>query len=436
MKNLRLRAIFAFVAAVVFLSGTPSGQTSESNPGAAKVQPNLTPGFACGNPASVFPSQTPYEGILDASDCPGTGGGVYDAYAFQMSSENAFVHFTLRSSQFQPSLTLYRSNGEIVKQDIESDGQATLGASNLLGQYILVVEPRSGAGFGNYQLTFSYIVIDIFPSPEFDFNGFGADYSVYRPSNNTWYLRQSGGGISTMQFGQPGDKIAPADYDGDGKTDIAIFRPSTGQWFIVQSQTQTIRVVNWGVDGDLPVPRNEYSSKADITVFRPANGTWYSILGLNSSISVIQWGQAGDKPVVGYFDGDHIGIFRPSEGRWYFRTGFLGQRTVDWGVAGDIPVPADYDGDGRTDIGVYRPSTVQWFLIKTRYHDIHIAAWGEPGDIPVPDDYMWDVRADLAVYRPSNSTWYITTFTLNSTSRFSVRFGEDGDIPLPSAFRY
>ena len=56
----------------------------------------------------------------------------------------------------------------------------------------------------------------------FDYDGDGkADVSVYRPSNNYWYLSRSSDSQFTYHyFGAAGDIPTPADYDGDGKTDL------------------------------------------------------------------------------------------------------------------------------------------------------------------------------------------------------------------------
>ena len=55
-----------------------------------------------------------------------------------------------------------------------------------------------------------------------------------------------------MTFGLAEDKPVPADYDGDGKTDIAVFRPSTGVWYLLQS-TSGFSGLQWGVSTDIPI---------------------------------------------------------------------------------------------------------------------------------------------------------------------------------------
>ena len=53
-------------------------------------------------------------------------------------------------------------------------------------------------------------------------------------------------------FGLNGDKPQPADYDGDGKSDLGLFRPSTGTWEFLLSGNHTQKTFNWGLSGDIP----------------------------------------------------------------------------------------------------------------------------------------------------------------------------------------
>jgi len=227
-----------------------------------------------------------------------------------------------------------------------------------------------------------------------DFDGNGTtDISVFR--DGAWYVRGQAGAV----FGQAGDIAVPGDYDGDGRTDIAVFRD--GSWYI-RGQAGAV----FGQAGDIPVPGDyDGDGKTDIAVFRA--GAWY-IRGQAGAV----FGQAGDIPVPGDYDGDgktDIAVFRA--GAWYIR----GQAGAVFGQAGDIPVPGDYNGDGRTDIAVFRAGA--WYIQGQAG-----AVFGQAGDIPVPGDYNGDGRTDIAVFR--NGGWYIQ-------GQAGAVWGTSGDVPLP-----
>jgi hypothetical protein len=155
---------------------------------------------------------------------------------------------------------------------------------------------------------------------------------------------------------------------------------------------------------------------------------------------------AGDEGVFTYpasrnrgtsmdFDGDgrsDLGVYRPSTGIGYFRESGGTIATYGGGRGADIPVAADYDGDGKTDVAVFRPSTGIWYIVYSSTGTGAFYQWGLTGDIPVPGDYDGDGKTDIAVFRPSTGTWYIVNSSTRTVSFF--RWGLTGDIPVPGDY--
>lgn len=239
------------------------------------------------------------------------------------------------------------------------------------------------------------------PAPG-DFDGDGrADFAVFRPDNpNTsedecsggcsWYIIQSSdGSFQQILFGESGDWPVVADYDGDGQTNIAVYRPSTNTWYIRDSAGGYF-ARSFGVAGDNPVP-SDYDGDGidDIAMWRASNATWYILKSSDESFNATQWGTTTDKPVIGDYDGDgrtDLATWQ-TNGDWFILlSGSSQSRIVNFGnPATDIAVPGNYDNDDRTDIATYQ--TGLWRILRSSDDQVQIYNWGIEGDIPVPAAY-------------------------------------------------
>ncbi len=276
----------------------------------------------------------------------------------------------------------------------------------------------------------------------FDFDGDRkVDLSIFRPNgaaSEWWWFKSSTGGNAALQFGANTDSLVPADFTGDGKTDVAFWRPSTGQWFVLRSEDFSFFAFPFGATGDVPVPADfDGDGKADAAVFRESSLTWF-ISKSTGGTDIIGFGAAGDKPVIADYDGDgkaDIAIYRPNGANgaeWWVRRSSTGVVfALQFGQPTDKTVPGDYTGDGKTDIAFWRPSNGNWFILRSEDFSFFAFPFGASTDLPVPGDYDGDGKIDAAVFRPSNSTWFANK---SGGGTLIQQFGITGDVPLPNVF--
>ena len=146
-----------------------------------------------------------------------------------------------------------------------------------------------------------------------------------------------------------------------------------------------------------------------------------SISSTNDEIAVF----SGD---IWYLDTNGDGIFSASD------------KITSFGIPADIPISGDWNLDGITEIGVFRSSTHTFYLdyngnrvwngavIDRAYN------FGLTGDMPVSGDWNRDGRTDIGVFRPSTHMFYLD---YNGDGAWNgaiidrvYNFGLDGDIPV------
>ncbi len=274
---------------------------------------------------------------------------------------------------------------------------------------------------------------------------------VYRPSTGEWFLDRNGNdgwdGCGVDLCVHPFAAISTGgSVVGDWSSSGVVYQPSTG----APTGTNGVPVVgDWNGSG---VTKLGWFVSASSQWFLDANnnGIWD---GCGVDICIQSFGQASDLPVVGQWSAAHddIDIFRPGENKWHLNSngdGDLDRCNTDKCFAlsvyqsGDVPVAGDWTGRGTTQMGVFRPSTGQWFLDRNANgkwdgcsKDLCVSSFGSSGDMPVSGDWNGNGVSKIGVFRPSTGEWFLD---LNGNGKWDgpsldlyvPGYGQSGDVPV------
>ena len=199
-------------------------------------------------------------------------------------------------------------------------------------------------------------------------------------------------------------------------TQLGLFGAESAQWFMDKNTNETwdgcavdLCLGPFGVSGDLPVVGKWTSGGYDrVGVFHPSTGYWFLDKNSDGDFTRCRKDQCaylsvymtGDLPVVGDWKGagdSQLGLFRPSTGEWFLDyngnkswNGCSKERCMSFGAPGDQPATGDWNGSGTSKIGVFRPSTSVWYLDYNGNGiwdgcgiDVCAVNFGAPGDIAV-----------------------------------------------------
>ena len=248
-------------------------------------------------------------------------------------------------------------------------------------------------------------------------------------------------------LGAPRRPVAPADCDGDGRSDRVICYQPSSLWQIVGSRDGRVSNVHFGVVNGVPLTGDiDGDGRADLVCWDPARAHW-SIRRASTAFAPepeIPFGQTNGLPELADFDGDRcadLACYDVAAGRLSIRRTTDGKTmTHDLAPAGVVVelACADFDGDGRADPCVYDPAAPgRWYRrLSTEKYARATVDWGDPEHRAVPADYDGDGRADLALFDSLRSEWTVrasgaaTSLTCRVGKRtfvYPVRGDFDGD---------
>ena len=173
--------------------------------------------------------------------------------------------------------------------------------------------------------------------------------------------------------------------------------------------------------------------RAAIGIFRPTTGEWFLDMngngiweGCTVDLCLGPFGGEADLPVVGDWTGtgfSNIGVFRPSTAEWFLDlngNGHWDGCNIDRCLSSvssqeSLPIVGDWTGSGVDMIGqVVSGRTPMWRLdlnsdgiVNNCNSDTCLKFPSSKGDFPVSGDWNGSGRAKIGTFRPATGEWFL-----------------------------
>jgi hypothetical protein len=251
-------------------------------------------------------------------------------------------------------------------------------------------------------------------------------------------------------------KPAIGDYDGDGKSDIAVFCNegyTRSGWEIDYSSngfgSVDDGISEWFVGDHHPVPADyDGDGMTDIAIKMDTYGGYFMINYASNGFSggwddyYSDWGDADYVAAPADFDGDGSAdlavMYRAGYATWYLDFasngyangyGYADEYHTPFGTVGDIPVPSDYDGDGKADLSAKSNYYGAWLIDYSGNTfgsgDEWLDGWGGSDTRPM---YKSRASAKVDPARLTQGSGLVSfAFNLAKAAKVSVKvYGLDG----------
>jgi hypothetical protein len=248
-------------------------------------------------------------------------------------------------------------------------------------------------------------------------------------ANGAWYLDMNGNhawdgtptdALNFFGTGLSGAVPATGDWTGTGSVKMGLY--ANGTWYLDLNgngvwdgtPADALNFFGVGLAGAVPAT-GDWTGTGSARMGLYANGTWYLDLNGNGAwdgtptdaLYTFGAGISGAVPVTGDWNGTGIakvGLFVPATGQWFLDTNGNGAwdstptdtlSSFGSGLAGTVPVTGDWNGSGTTKVGLFVPSTGEWFLDSDGS-----GAWND-----IPTDTLAQFGAGLSGIVPVAGKW-------------------------------